>query len=385
MRRRSVLAGSLGLAGLTTLAGCGTPETAGQKSSGKVTISYGVWDENQLPAMRKIVTEFERANPDVRVKIALTPWSSYWTTLQTAMSGRAAPDVFWMNGPLFQLYAGNGALLPITEQLKKDRVDLTAFPAPLVKMYAYGGQQYALPKDFDAIGLWYNKALFDRAGIKYPDESWTCDGFVLRNGKSGYDDERTLTALRFMSDIIRAGHSPNQMAMSDTEPKDLFISGRIATHFNLSPYAIEFHGAPYTKENADVAVLPMKARRSTVTHGIGSVVSAYTRHPEQSRRFVSFLASRRAGQIQGESGSTIPSYRGTQTAWLKSAPEFALKHHLDEMAYADQFPISANTQIWNDLEYRILGPIWAGQGDVVSAARTLAVEMNAALRRERVK
>ena len=50
---------------------------------------------------------------------------------------------------------------------------LLDFIQDIVELYQYDGKTYAIPKDYDTIGLWYNKALFDEAGVSYPDESWT--------------------------------------------------------------------------------------------------------------------------------------------------------------------------------------------------------------------
>ncbi|ETJ29197.1 ABC transporter, substrate-binding protein, partial [human gut metagenome] len=54
-------------------------------------------------------------------------------------------------------------------------VDLNKFPQDLVDLYKSDGKNYAIPKDYDTVGLWYNKTLFDEAGISYPDETWTWD------------------------------------------------------------------------------------------------------------------------------------------------------------------------------------------------------------------
>ena len=39
-------------------------------------------------------------------------------------------------------------------------------------LYTYDGSYYAIPKDYDTIALWYNKTMFDEAGLEYPNENW---------------------------------------------------------------------------------------------------------------------------------------------------------------------------------------------------------------------
>ncbi|MCA5011083.1 extracellular solute-binding protein, partial [Clostridioides difficile] len=53
------------------------------------------------------------------------------------------------------------------------------FPKDIVQIYNWEGtKQYAVPKDIDTIALWYNKTMFDEAGIPYPDKDWTWDDYA---------------------------------------------------------------------------------------------------------------------------------------------------------------------------------------------------------------
>ena len=96
-----------------TLAGCSGDDDGGGSSDPdeKVTLSYAVWDQTQKPAMEELAKAFTAQHPNITIDIQLTPWEGYWTKLKAAATGGAAPDVFWMNGPNFQLYASNGQLL----------------------------------------------------------------------------------------------------------------------------------------------------------------------------------------------------------------------------------------------------------------------------------
>ena len=46
-------------------------------------INYWLWDALQLPAYKAAAEAFEKANPDIKVKITQTAWGDYWTTLST--------------------------------------------------------------------------------------------------------------------------------------------------------------------------------------------------------------------------------------------------------------------------------------------------------------
>lgn len=148
------------------LTACGGGETASSGNANQpVTLRYMIWDQNQVPAMNQIITEFKKTHANIDVKVDVTPYDQYWTKLETAVTGGSAGDVFWMNGPNIVKYASNDVLLPIDDQISADKVDLKNYPDALVALYTVNGKHYALPKDFDTIGLWYNKQLFDAAGV----------------------------------------------------------------------------------------------------------------------------------------------------------------------------------------------------------------------------
>ncbi|HEY3482965.1 MAG TPA: extracellular solute-binding protein, partial [Streptomyces sp.] len=151
---------------VTAVAGCSsTSNSSDSADSGPVTLTYGIWDPNQMPAMQKIVDAFHASHPSIKVKIQLTPNSDYWTKLQTEAASGSAPDVFWMSSTRIGLYAGQGQLQSLSD---KSGFANTAFPKSLNAIYTMDGKQYGMPKDFDTVGLWYNKKLFDAAGKPHP-------------------------------------------------------------------------------------------------------------------------------------------------------------------------------------------------------------------------
>jgi multiple sugar transport system substrate-binding protein len=402
------------------LAGCAsTTNNASDSSTKDVTLTYGVWSQDAT--MQKLIDAFEVKNPHIHVKLQVQPFGDYWTKLQVAATGGTAPDAFWMLGDHFQLYASGGQLLDLTKTIKDAKVDMSVYPTALVDMFKYQGKQYGLPKDFDTVGLWYNKALFDKAGVKYPDNTWTwatvqaaakkltnpkthtygiaaplnrqeafyntiaqAGGYVLsKDGKtSGYSDAATQAGLQYWVDFIKNGSSPSLKQMTDTEAVAMFENQTVAMYYGGSFYANRFYDNKKLLPNINVAKLPTGKTDAVTINGIQNVGYSKTKHPAELSKFLLFLGGKQAAEIQADTGTVIPAYKGTQEAWVKSMPDIDAQVFLDQVPNAVLYPVSANTSVWNDEEYADLTPAWQGTESVQDAANKLAKDMNAALAKE---
>jgi multiple sugar transport system substrate-binding protein len=395
------------------LTGCGANAQSSQNQP--VTLRYAIWDQNQVPALQQMVTAFKKTHPNISVDIEVTPFAQYFTKLQTAISGGSAPDVFWMNGPNFGTYASNGVLMPLDNMISSGQINMSNYPASLVSLYTYNGKQYAIPKDFDTVGLWYNKKLFDAAGVKYPDSSWNWNtltqaakkltnpskgvwgiaapmvdqegfyntipqagGFVISANKktSGFDNPASIQGLQFWTNLIQDKSSPTLAQMTDTLPLSMFESGKVAMMYGGSWDALVLAQDGYTKTNVNVTVLPEGKTRATVIHGQGIAISASTKHPQQAKEFAAFLGSKQAANILGETGTVIPAFNGTQQNWVKAFPQYDLQSFLDELPYAIPYPTSINAPEWQNVQNTVLNKVWAGQMPPAQGGQQIATQMN---------
>ena len=172
-------AGALGLScviALGSMAGCGSSKEK-EKTDGKEEISgeirYAFWDTAQQPYFEKCIEKFNEQYPDVKDTLEPSSWDEYLTKLEAGATGGSIADVFWMNGPNIMKYADGDVLMDISDRIKEDNIDTGKYPEALVELYNVDGKQYAIPKDFDTIGVWYNKKIFDEAGVPYPTDDWT--------------------------------------------------------------------------------------------------------------------------------------------------------------------------------------------------------------------
>jgi multiple sugar transport system substrate-binding protein len=138
------------------------------------TISYAMWgDATELANQQKIVDAFQKMNPNITVKATVADWEAYWPKLLTDLAAGNAPDVFLMDGPLYPDYQTRDQLLDLTPFIAKDGFDTGQLVDLAVQDFtAPDGHLYGLPRDLNTIALFYNKAMFDAAGLSYPDATW---------------------------------------------------------------------------------------------------------------------------------------------------------------------------------------------------------------------
>ncbi|MBC2580456.1 sugar ABC transporter substrate-binding protein [Clostridium sp. DJ247] len=407
---------------LSMFTACGSSSTS--SSSGNVNLTYAIWDKNQLPGMQAIADKFHEKNPNITVKVEVTPWDQYWTKLDAAASSGTLPDVFWMHSQNFLKYATNGALLDITDKIKGSKdVQMDNFPKGLVDLYSVQGKNYSIPKDYDTIGLWYNKKMFDEKGIPYPDETWDWnklvdvaqkltdsskgvygyvapeDGqqgfypYVYQNGgyilspdkkKSGYDQPATKETIQWFVDLSQKYKvSPTVQQLADTNYTQFFTSGKAAMAIFGSWMVSEFKANDYVRQNCNVAVIPHGKTKATIYNGLGNAASAKTKHPEEAWKFLEFMGTKEANEIQAQKAGVIPAYKGTEQGYVDANKEFNVKVYPEMLKYSVIYPNSETRPKWVQIEMEILTKVWAKQLTVEEGCNQLAKQMNDLLATEK--
>jgi len=427
--RRSLLGAASALGIVALVAGCSTGPSATPSadytppaSDLTAEITYAFWDATQQEAIEANIEGFNEEYPNISVNLDVTPWEGYWTKVQTQATSDTLPDLFWLNGPNFQLYASNGKVEPITSVVDGGYIDPANYPESLVDLYNLDGTQYGVPKDFDTIGLWYNKAIFAEAGVEVPTDDWTWDdlttaaqsisdaladsgiygvaagmdgqttyyntifqagGEVIAGDgtESGYDSDASREGLTFWSDLIESGASPSMEQLTDTPADQWFTSGKLAMYYGGS-WARAAIGSSDVKDDVDVAPLPAGKEKATVIHGVANVVAANSKNKQAAQALQAYLASKEAQEQQGDMGAIIPAFEGTQAAFAESYPGMNLQVFLDATAYARPLPVSKNSAAWNALEAKLLPDVFSDGSKASSVTKDLGSQMSALLAKE---
>lgn len=144
-------------------AGCGSGGAADE--SGPVTLSVSVWNMAATPEFQALFDAFEKANPDVTVQPVDILAEDYPEKVTTMLAGGDKTDVITMkNVTDYSRYASRGQLAEVSDLVR------TEGDTELLGIEAFDveGKYFALPYRHDFWLLYYNKKLFDDAGVPHP-------------------------------------------------------------------------------------------------------------------------------------------------------------------------------------------------------------------------
>jgi len=128
--------------------------------------------------VKLLKNDFEKKHPGITVKIvdvAGPDWGR--EKLETLIAGGNAPDVMQLNTGQFEAFAARGALLDLSPFFKRDHVDLNAYVTGTWPGCQWGGKIYGTPRFLSVHSLYYNKDLFQKAGVALPKNNWTWKEF----------------------------------------------------------------------------------------------------------------------------------------------------------------------------------------------------------------
>ncbi len=420
----AVLAGTMAISLAACSGGSKEGGNGGEGGNGS-GITVAIWDNAQLDGLKQIIDGFTQES-GIAVELQVVPWDQYWTLLEAGAQGGEMPDVFWMHSNYSQKFMSNDILLDLTDKIaESETIDLTNYYGDIVELYQLEGRTYAVPKDYDTIALWYNKALFDEAGISYPDDTWTWntmaqaaekltdrdkgqygfvsaaannqDGYynliyamggnVISGDKtvSGWDSPETVAAMNWWNDNLVKKAMPAQEVMAESSADVLLGSGKAAMIMQGSWMVAAFKGNEYIDENCDAAVLPKAedGTRKTIYNGLGWAAAAQGAHTEESWKLLEYLGSEAAQKKQAELGVTMSAFMGTSDTWVNCAPEFNLKAYLDMTADMEIRPYSRNTKVWEDYSQSAMVRAYTGEMTMEEVCRDIAAAMNKELEEEK--
>lgn len=364
------------------LASCASPNRL-PASLGPVQLVYQDWRTDWFPAMaQEMLDQFHQMQPNIRVFYTPDPEALNEQMMLDFEAG-TAPDVMAGCCDFFPAWAQKGYLLDLTPFIQADLEKETIEDWDSIQFNALSlknGIQFALPKYHGALALYYNKDLFDRLKVDYPDTSWDHDDYLLAmkeiqsaqvftrnksawssmldisweriqmhvNGWGGHfvdpqddthsrmSDEEAIQAMGWLRDRIwtdRLMASPldvNQQSLSEA-----FINEQVAMIEDGS-WALKeiLENAPFRVGVTTFPAGPKRRVTLATTDGFG--IYAGTQHPEAAWELLKFLTGREYGRAMMHSHLLQPARASLVEEWIQIIQGiYPQSEEMDLGAFAD--------------------------------------------------
>lgn len=375
--------------------------TAGDEQTTLKVMSFFAYDNPEVEA--GVVEAFEAAYPNFTVELEMVPFSDIFTKYKTLVAGGEAPDIISLNFENTSQIASLGALEPLDDYIASDGYDMSVYYDNTIEMYQIDGVQYAMPATFSDVVLFYNKTLFDEAGLDYPSEDWGWDdlvsagealtqdvdgdgvtdifGYALAwwpmylylNGADvltadgsacALETPEAIEGLQRMVDLQgEGGIAPSRGDLAAQSDWDMFIAGKLAM-FPVGPWGVQPFNDSDTDFEWDIAHHPAGAQKATFLFGNGYAMSASSEHKDAAWEFLKFATGPEGSQIRQEGKYEIsPVKEVAETEFLNSLagapPENAIVF-MEAVDYAMTPPRSPvwselSDAIWPELELALIG------------------------------
>lgn len=318
----------------------------------EVRLSGWASSPSETALLQSLLYQFSVENPDIIVKYEPIT-GDYRQAMLTAISSGTEPDVFYVDIAYFREWAKEGVLLPLDDLMASSGVTKDAFIPSLMDAFTVDGTVYGIPKDFNTLGLFYNKGLFDAAGLEYPTDSWTWDDlksaaqsltdladttkpvygfcdppdagrfpvFVLQNGgtimtpdfsDTTLDSQEAIDAATFYTDFRKDKTGATPADLGEGWQGTLFGKGQCAMVYEggwLIPYMTQ----SFPTVQYGVAQLPAgPAGKGNLTFTVSWSISANTKVQDAAWKVVDFLTNEASQTTVLQSGFALPTRASLQ-------------------------------------------------------------------------
>lgn len=388
---------------------------------------------DEAKTRQKIIDAFQEKFPQIKIKPQVAEGNAT-QQLQTQFAGGSGPDIMMAWELDYAGLADRGIYADLGEFISKDaefsKVVETDHNPDLLAMFNYKDQQLVLPEQYAGVMLYYNKAMFEEAGVEPPpadwtDTSWTYDkftetakaltkenggrvqqfgftdawwpnlsAFVLATGnganwfdkyvaptKATVDDPNIVSAVQWYADLANSVHvAPNTEEAQTQAGADLFMGGRAAMALVGHWMYPAFSGVDGL--DFDIGVLPVGPNGTTPKSDLGSTglsISSKTKYPDQAWEFVKFSTGPEGQKLIAESGLFVPVLKSVASSDAFKNAHSKIQNvnvYTDAIANSVSLPISPK---WNELSavwVRETDKILQGKAKAADILPNLATEMN---------
>ena len=332
-----------------TRAGAATPGALGTPTaSGAVTFSVS-GDTAEKEAYGKIVAAFNGRQSRVTVNLAHIPSASDYVKRLTAdLAAGTPPDIALMNYRRFGAFFARGAFAPIAPYLASSgALQQSAFYPEVVSAFTRNGQLIGIPQNASSLVIYFNKNLFQQAGVALPKDDWTWDNFLaaaqgLTKGTTQYgigistemirlapfiwqnggdivdnlasptkltlDRAESVEAMQWFVDLqTRHKVVPDAVQLASEDDESRFLNGRSAMLFESRRIVPTLR--TITAFDWDVAPLPSRKVRASILHSDAYLLTAASKNKAAAFSFMEYANSAEGQTFIAQTGRTVPSIK----------------------------------------------------------------------------
>jgi len=390
-----------------------------------VELTFAQWGTaEQVAATQKVLDIFMQENPSIKVNLVYKDWGSYWTWITTQAASKDLPDVYKMSFAYVEKYAKLGAMKPLDDLISSSGFDLAGqFEQALLAMHQSDGKQVSLPRDANTVVFYYNKDLFDAAGIPYPNQEvswdevlemakkltlddkgndansasfnpkkivqwglvtdaagmgdavlepqlWSNDARLVKDGKLALSTPEAMQVLNFFKDLTVKHHVNPTKATIDG------VGGNPILAFGTGKFAMGFGGSWSATDFADAsfkfgAVLPPKFKAvTTVVQPAGYAMSPFTKKEAAAWKLISWLSGKEGQIEQAKLNDGIPANKLAEEAYVTGDMADLKKLFLGAQARAIPSPWydGEDRLMWEFLPQKLALPL-QGDGEISVAVK----------------
>lgn len=299
------------------------PAASGKSAAASGTVTWWVpdWD---YPEGQKLVSSFEKQNPNITVKMVQTTGATIANQVSVALNSGNVPDVITDSISRVQTYVSKGQVANLGS-IYDSSMPKSDFAPGVVDAVSKGGKTYAVPYRWATNALIYNPKLFAAAGIKSPPKTWAefeadakklttgdvvgtawpmsgdpndlvlrlldfavSDGSTIKNGAPSLTKSSVKNALDLIGGSVKDGWaSSSSYQLNNTDIYNLFAQGRVAMY----PGGV-FDTDTATAAKAPIATAPLPGPKGIGTaQGVGwaYIVPAKSSNKPAAEKLVAFL------------------------------------------------------------------------------------------------
>lgn len=343
--------------------------SAGKDYEGDLKI-YIQTSEGEIQIINKLVEGFNKQYKNINVEVKDFIASNYAgmlrneAALSQVSSSTTMADVFWVSDTIMGTFYDADMLMPLNEVWKNDTsFDVNKLLEGSVRSATYNNNVYFMPRDYNEIVMYYNKDMFDEAGVEYPTDAMDAESFLAmlgdlkeglatsqkvnglgvpystavsyvldsfgaasnyiygylrsfggdvidEDGKVVYNSQETYNAYHFWQNMIKNGYVPDASAVTGGSGAQFQLQ-QAALCFQARPlltsYVNGIKNCPGIGEDLGVVAIPDFGGQKYV--GAGS--SGYAMYKESKNKtaawlFLKYMVSEIGQEVFCESGNGVP-------------------------------------------------------------------------------